>query len=374
MQLTPRRWLALAALFLSSPARAEAPSDVVRSAEAAFRVYADDDRVTVLSPSAAAHAPLGRRGRLDVSAEVDAISATSVDVVTSPSPSTVHDLRIGGAAAASLAAGDASTVSARVSGSRENDYRSLLVGGGLGAELARRTTLVDLALAASFDDVGKRADASFSRGRQSWHLTASWTQVLDRRTYLDVVADGLAVLGYQANPYRSVPIESATTSVLRVDEAIPSRRLGLALVGRLRRAIDARGHWFATAEYRFYADEWSVRSHTAGAQLLLSVLGDRLTVGGLVRGYAQGSADFYADRYVDLGAGAPALRTRDRTLGGMSSLHAALTVDVALTRGRGAEAVRVIASGGVLELAFDRYPPQAHRRALLLTLGAAAPF
>ncbi len=368
------RRLSLAALLLASPARADAPADVVRSAEAALRVYADDDHVTVLSPSAAAHAPLGARGRLDVSAEVDAITAASVDVVTSPSPGTVHDLRIGGAAAAVLSAGDASTVSARVSGSRENDYRSLLVGAGLGGEFARRTALLELSLAASFDDVGKRGDSAFSRGRQSLHLTASWTQVLDRRTYLDVVADGLAVLGYQANPYRSVPIESATTRLSRVDEAVPSRRLGVALVGRLRRAIDARGHWFATAEYRFYADEWDVRSHTASAQLVLVVLDDRLTVGGLARAYVQGAADFYAERYVDPGGGAPALRTRDRTLGGMRSLHGALTADVALTRGRGAEAVRVLASAGVLELDFDRYAPQAHRRALLMTLGAAAPF
>ncbi|MCE9580567.1 MAG: hypothetical protein K8W52_46030, partial [Deltaproteobacteria bacterium] len=69
---------------------AEPPPDEV---SATMRVYADDDHLTVLSPAAHAQVSTGRlTGEVD--AALDAVSAASVDVMTSASPRAVHERRL----------------------------------------------------------------------------------------------------------------------------------------------------------------------------------------------------------------------------------------------------------------------------------------
>jgi len=59
-----------------------------------FHVYADDDHVTVISPSTRVIAGLGPRTSLAVDATIDAVTGASVDVVSSASPATVHERRV----------------------------------------------------------------------------------------------------------------------------------------------------------------------------------------------------------------------------------------------------------------------------------------
>jgi hypothetical protein len=335
--------------------------------EGQLRVYTDDDHVTVITPAATAHAPVGRRVVLGVETTIDVITAASVDVTSQASARPFHDTRVEGGADASWAASDRLTLGARGVGSIENDFRSLQLGADLAVDLARHDTSLALSWTGTFDLVGRAGDPRFARARQDQRVTATWTQVLDRRTYLDLVVEGQLVAGFQASPYRYVPIEDATGArAYALPEATPDLRAGAAVLARVRRAL-GEGALFLHADYRFYADSWTIASHTLSAGLTVPLLGGRLLVAARIRGYAQGAASFYRAAYVDAGAGAPAWRTRDRALGGMRSLLGDLSGDLAFGR------VHLIAGIAAMRFVWLDFPAQSHRDALLLTLGVAAP-
>jgi hypothetical protein len=363
MQLGRLAGVACAAMLWHRSASAEPPAEAPRL-EGSVRVYADDDRVTVVTPSARGEAPVSAELSADAEVVVDIVSAASVDVVTQASPATVREQRVELGAGLRYAPSSTTAISARAIGSHENDYDALRLSAGGSAELAERNLALALTYTLGLDAIGSAVDPALSASRQSHLVALSLTQIADPRTYLDLVVDAGWLDGYHASPYRRVPIESATTpAVLRVEEQTPERRLRLAALVRARHAFGAPARWFAQAWYRYYLDDWAIDSHTAGARLARELGGDT-ELGLQLRAYRQSAAEFYRARYIDDGEGAPRYRSRDRTLGRMSSVYAQLVVE----RGW------LLASAGVVRFEFRDFPAQTGRTAAIVSLGASAQF
>ncbi len=359
--------LPAAALGLAATASAQ-PAEEETVAEAAVRVYTDDDRVTVITPSVSARFAASPRISIEVDALADVISAASVDVTSQASPYAFDDLRVEGGTTATWAATPRTSLGASLIASQENDYRSLHLGFGLRTEVARRNGVIDLAYRAAIDEVGRRGDPAFARPRRAHRLAGTYTQVLDRNGYLDLVLDTEVVSGYQASPYRFVPIfDDAGALLYNLPEETPERRAGVAALARVRRAV---GPTFVHADYRLYGDDWGVVSHT-GSLRVAARISPRVTAIAQLRAYLQSAAVFHEERYVAIAGEAPAWRTRDRALGRMRSFTAGLGCEVAP---RTAGGLRVVAAVAATRFVWLDYALQDGRDAILATLGLTVPF
>lgn len=369
------KWLAatvaVCAVSFSSPALGQTIDD--RRASASFRVYTDNDHMTVVSPSAGAQAPVTETLGVDANVTADIISGASVDVISEASPTAISETRIEGGVGVSWRSHRLATLRARTTFSHEPDFESLRLSIGANVELAKRNTTVDVLYVAGADSIGTTVDPTFDKSRRVHQLTATLTQAVDERTYVDIVGEGRRASGYHANPYRTVPIIDATSpTFMRVEEVTPRLRHAGALQARVRRAIDARARVVAHLSYRLYQDSWSVRSHT-GTLTTIGQFTKRVRLGLTMRGYTQSAADFFRSNYVLDGGMAPALRTRERRLGRMRSLFGGATADVALSE-RIDQGPRIVIAGSLMRFWWPDFPAQSERTALSLTVAASAVF
>jgi hypothetical protein len=259
--------------------------------------------------------------------------------------------------------------------SHENDNDSVRAGVGAQMEVAKRNATLELMYTFAHDQVGSSVDAMFSASRTGHIVAGGFTQILDVRTYLDVLVDLRRFDGYHASPYRRVPMVSASnTELTLVDEQTPGLRDSAAASLRIRRALGDATLWFLHASYRLYADDWSIVSHTLEVQLLRALASERFLVGLQLRGYSQSAADFFAGYYqLAADSSPPRYRTRDRSLGPMRSMHAGITLDAALGRETGASAWRLRTMLSGTRFRFDDFPAQRQRDALILGLSLLAP-
>jgi hypothetical protein len=362
LQLTVGAAAALACALAATPARAEPPPDL---ASATVRVYADDDRLTVVSP--AAHAQLtGGPLTAEVDLAIDAVTAASVDVMTSASPVAVDERRYEAGLGLALAAGATTVVRAGAQVSHERDYDAVRVGLGVVQELARRNTTLELRARAGRDRATAVGDPMFAGERTSAALTAVVTQLVDRRTIVDLTVDGLWADGWHGSPYRRVWTDDPSMPVVTGwPEVTPARRLAVAVALRGRRAVGER--WFASAIARGYADEWDVHSATATVELRRR-LSERTLLGGQVRGYLQDGASFWVRRQPDAIA-PPRYRTADRTLGPMATGEVELVGDRVIDRH---DRRVTIAVGGIGRWFLD-HVAQDRRLAITATLSFTSP-
>jgi len=361
LQLT----LASAAL-VAGASMAHAQVDEPPRATAALRVYADDDRVTVYSPSASATTLGPRDVALDAAVTIDAVSAASIDVVSTASPYAFHEERVEGALGVAVPVARLHRARARATVSHERDYRALRLSAGWRGELAARNVTLDVTFTAGFDTVGRAGDPSFARDRREHRLAVALTQITDPRGYADVVVEAADQRGYLANPYRFVAIEMPTGPAYTLPERVPDERTAIAGLVRVRRALAAAD--FAHADYRLSRDTWGITSHTASARWTRALSDDEILVGVELRGYLQDAARFHRARYAG-DAGAPPWRTRDRSLGAMASLTAGAVAE-AVTPWR---ELRLSVSAAWVRFRWFDDPDQAERDALIASVGLFLP-
>ncbi len=330
-----------------------ADPSVESGATIGLHVYADDDHVTVVSPSASIGADVTPRLSMSADTTVDVVSAASVDVLTSASPRTVSEQRVELGLASTYRYHRATWWTLGVRGSHEHDYDALRLRASAKTELAQRNTTLQIDYVFGHDGVASMMDRSFHRERTSHELMLGASQLLSRRAIVDVVIDLTRADGYHASPYRQVVVDvPASPLPLRLEEATPTLRTSIAVAGRIRSSLTRR--WTTSASYRFYADTWSMLSHTITTEIDRSIGG--WLVGVTVRAYSQSNAAFYAPRYT----GQPRYRTRDRTLAAMGSLYGAVTLDAPIA------SWHLVASAGVLRMWFIDFPLQSDRNAVLM--------
>ena len=220
---------------------------------------------------------------------------------------------------------DRETVGGSYTLSVEPDYVSHRVGLTVAREMFDDRLTLGTGATFGFDRIGTSDMPEFEATlfTLGGELSTSW--VLSATLLGHVVYTFEQRSGYQANPYRYVPIFEGTmrpTSVL--PESLPDTRRRHAWEGLLVASLDA--DTFVHAGYRFYVDDWGIVSHTARVAAWRELLGDSLRVRVRARGYTQGAASFYRLRYES----PLAFRTGDYRYSPMSTVGGGLRLDLRL--------------------------------------------
>jgi hypothetical protein len=321
-------------LALAAPASGEAPreSPVHVATQGELAAYVDTDAVAVISPSLGAEVEDVLAGwTAQGSYLVDIVSAASVDIVSTASPSWL-EVRQAATLGATARFDD---VTAGLSGaaSIEPDYRSLSL--GTSATLDAMTKSVQVLGGYRFThDTSGRAGTPFSvyaLELDRHTLQAGGIFVLDRATELGLTGDVELESGRQEKPYRFIPLftSGAARSIQpgespeqvdalrlpgRTAERVPDSRQRVALSARLARRART-STWIASE--RLYADSWGLYATTADARWVADA-SRRLSVWPHLRWHVQNGVDFwrlaYVGEIVDGSVTVPEHRTGDREL------------------------------------------------------------
>jgi hypothetical protein len=301
--------------------------------------YADTDAVRVASPTLAVTVADDVAGwSVNARYLVDAVSAASVDIVSSASGKW-SEYRHVGSAGVSWKAGSLGFV-ASGGVSREPDYLSIAGGGTVSLEVLDKNLTPFIGFSVGHDDVGRTG-----LPHEHWHsletsgLKAGATFVVGRGTIASLSADAILERGYLAKPYRYVPLFATgvgqqlapgasiaevnrTRLDLRPADALPDERRRFAMSGRIAHRFEAST---LRLDERLYRDSWGLVATTTDGRYILDV-GRRMTLWPHVRVHAQRGVDFWRRAYeavVDGGnLGVPTYRTGDRELGPLETLTA----------------------------------------------------
>lgn len=225
-------------------------------------------------------------------------------------------------------AADSSTY--RIGGgvSREQDYHSRFFNLGLQRDFNQKRSSLDLALShtrsstsAILDHdaapyitktayaeqiVNVNGEQTLSGEREDWSASVGFSQVLSKNALLNLSLSHTRSRGYLANPYKVMTVvfvdpqaapglglqsDGLSGNVQALLEQRPDQRRQTALAAHYAHYLadfDAALH----LDYRYYRDDWDIRSHTLEAQWRQSLAaGWSLTP--RVRYYSQSAANFY---------------------------------------------------------------------------------
>ena len=245
--------------------------------------------------------------------QLDMISDASIDVVTTASPYSEdrHQFDLGfeyfsGKVSYGLA----------FSHSMEDDYESSTARFSVSQDLFGDLTRLSFAFALGWDDVSRNGVPSFSAevNRRVYSLDVS--QILSPRLVAGLTWDLVTEEGFLSNPYGRVRYRNRDVprGYSFQPESAPRTRTGSALALRARYQFPYR---FAVhGEYRFYADDWDIRSHTLELGYTHGI-GENLLFDAHYRFHTQDGADFYADLFPRRDY--QEFMTRDRSLSSMTT-------------------------------------------------------
>ncbi len=211
----------------------------------------------------------------------------------------------------------------------EGDYLSQSGSASISHDLLDRHLTLSAGASAGFDQIGRADVAGFSENMWSTGLTLGATQVLGPDLLGHLTYDLEGRFGYQANPYRLVPVyenRSPSPSVV-LAERHPERRL--------RHALEPLVVWaptpslFVHGSYRLYGDDWGLWSHTIRTEIWAVGFADLVRGRLRARAYHQRGARFYRARYDEL----EPYRSGDYRLSDMNSLSAGARLDLRPTIG-----------------------------------------
>ncbi len=187
--------------------------------------------------------------------------------------------------------------------SRETDYQSLGATATVSFELMQRLLTVTAGAGYNHDAVfptgGTRAGMTDSvaivgHGWNPKNVTTGLlglTRVMTRRWLLGVSGSVASENGYLTEPYKVVSLVDGVTGEVtgQVTEQRPGSRLRGSVVAS---SVLHLSRDVLYLSYRYYGDDWDVRSHTADAKYRFE-LADTRFLQPHVRFYAQDAANFY---------------------------------------------------------------------------------
>jgi hypothetical protein len=346
------------ALEVALPCRAQQGS-------ATLFVFHDSDRTTVVSPRAQASARFSDT-RVDVMYTADIWTSASIDIRTSASkPITEQRDELGGRVRQTL--GD-TTLDGSYRFSIEPDYVSHGAALGLDQNFADNSTTLALSAHATVDRVGRAGDPAFDEPAQHAGLRASWTQILDRYTFVQLVDEAGYSHGYLSSPYRFVGLGSGDGSCREpsrdcLRENNPDSRLRNAVALIARRALSDQVS--TGLSYRFYSDSWRLLSHTLEADVSWAPnMRTRLAL--RYRLYGQTAAVHYAPRFVSR-AGAGRYYSRDKELSPLISQRLSLEFERTFELSP-SQRLRLVAAVGPSLYVYSDFPPFRRLQAIDGTL------
>jgi hypothetical protein len=302
--------------------------------------YHDTDHVNVATPTLAASVADPVAGwSVSGSYLVDAVSAASVDIVSSASPHW-KEVRHVGAGTLHLKPHD---FGLDVGGgvSREPDYLAIAVGGSLTLDLLEKNLTAMIGVSYGDETAGRSGTsfADYSKRLIKLGPRAGVTIIVDPTTVLDLVGEAELDRGDQAKPYRYIPLFTREAAA-HIEAGAPGDQVNAAHIDekpieqlpleRNRYAFSARlAHRFPTAalrlDERLYSDDWGMKASTTDLRYVID-MSKRAFAWPHLRVHVQTPVAFWQRTYVvhvnsdNAPIDTPLVRTGDRELGPVRSV------------------------------------------------------
>lgn len=257
--------------------------------KSSLAMYADSDKTTVVTSVVDGSVRLPQPVTVNAHALVDAVSSASVDVVSAATERfTESRVELGATAAVGFSQASEGTIGYTHSG--ENDWQSHAVELGYSHDLAKKNAKITIGYGFTRNSVGRAHDPNFEKRLDIQGAQIGLSQILDKKTLLTFAYTLSYAGGYQGSPYRFVTLMDGFSA----PESPPEARTRHALTGRVMHVIGSAN--VIDAEYRFYADDWGILSHTAELAYTRELTRE-WSLRFRVRGYHQNHATFYEEAY-----------------------------------------------------------------------------
>ena len=214
---------------------------------------------------------------------VDAVSNASIDVVTTASPYKERRNEFGLGLEYAVRDG---LITLGLTSSKEPDYKADAFSVDVAQETFGGMTTVNLGFTRGADKVGQKTIGFFDQAKH-WQYRVGVTQILTAKWLASANIEAIADSGYLGNPYRAARVFGAA-----VPENVPRTRSSRAL--NLRAIGDLGSRDAMRVSYRYFWDNWDVKSHTFEGGYSRYV-GESFLLDGFLRHYRQGKASFYSD-------------------------------------------------------------------------------
>ncbi len=332
---------------LSAERTAQTPKlddNSTKRASIEIATYADDDHVTVFTPSIAGSIEnvlngASLRGRYII----DVVSAASADVVSTASPRWTEVRHAGSLEAAYKPKTFGVTLAGSLS--TEPDYFSFGLGSEMTLDLNEKNTTLEAGFGFGHDEAGRcgaenspAGTAStctsfgvFSRVINRTSFNVGVTQIIGKATVGGLVFDLGIEAGDSSKPYRYVPMFSADVAAAapvgaplswvtanrlpeRPLEQVPLSKRRIAVTGRIAHRFDSST---LKLEERLYGDDWALFASTTDARWIFDA-GKRIGLWPHLRFHGQSAVSFWKRAYTSGAAPGwdlPVFRTGDRELG-----------------------------------------------------------
>ena len=301
-----------------------------------------NERMKVSESVAWIKLPIGENWEVAGSRLLDVISGASasrvsnesgrpVQIITGASGDGINDRRNATELSIKRKLGDGSVSLSRTV-SKEKDYESNAFGAAATIDFNERNTTLAFGIGRSNDQVRSVDDPGLNERRTSREYLFGVTQLLGRNA---LVQSNLAMTrssGYLGDPYRSTLSfyrDGLFPPLVRVDDTRPDSRQQWAWLNRYKRTLPTQ-RAVASAEYRYYRDDWGIRAHTLYASWL-QTMSDRWKWEAGLRYYSQGQADFYRAEITRRPV--PRFTSSDQRLAAYGSLEPSLKAILQFTAG-----------------------------------------
>jgi hypothetical protein len=306
----------------------------------------DGNRMKVTEPVAWVKSPIGDKWEVAGSVTVDMVSGASPIIVsngvTAANPTgkptqiltgaSITDRRKAYDASLTRKYGELNenTVGVSFARSDEKDYESKAYGVNATFDFNERNTTLALGFGGRRDDVMSVTDRSLNAKREAKEFLVGVTQLIDRRTLIQSNITHSKLSGYLNDPYKltlSFYRDGLSPSVAFIRDLRPETRTQIAWLTRGKRALTEQAA-VVSAEYRYYRDDWGIRSHTLAGSWLQNV-GERFQVEAGLRYYTQSKADFYRAEITQRPV--PRFSSSDQRLSAFNAWEPSLKLVVKLT-------------------------------------------
>ncbi|AJQ95196.1 DUF3570 domain-containing protein [Gynuella sunshinyii] len=188
----------------------------------------------------------------------------------------------------------------------ESDYTA--IGGSLGGEYdtASRNTTFSLALGFASDEISRTGEETpepladikdaemYGPGRKNtFDGLIGFSKVLNKYTIAQMNYSFSRSVGYHTDPYKVVSVADEEDNFYKnIYEKRPAERTRHILYSKINHELPQSGNHLM-ASYRYYLDDWGIRSHTLESSYAFNVKSDAFVMQPFVRLYYQNAADFY---------------------------------------------------------------------------------
>ena len=194
--------------------------------------------------------------------------------------------------------GDTFTIAPSIGYSTEKDYQAISGAVEVEYEFPNKATSLRGGIAVSFDEIDPTQNDAGTRvnneDKENYSIFGGLTQVINKHTILQTTLGVSYFDGFLSDPYKQVSVGPPTGITLFNDNR-PDDRTQYTFAARLRRYSELFNAAFHV-DYRFYYDDWDVRSHTLDLGMH-KVTDSGWAFDTSIRYYSQTQADFYEPFY-----------------------------------------------------------------------------